>query len=200
MLLILWASAICLFVGVSCSSSASLPGTDEEHAYDALQRAADWNEIVQRYQQSPPQSLACRKVAQLAMFHLGRAGREAVYECLSDSHDVLTTETAALMMSDVYMQLGFVAMAQRAAFEGMVNVLDVKRNERALRRLTETALVMGQYELALKYISIVEDNFSSSEWVQTMRPMAMNPELIMQHPVFGKLRVEYEKQKDQFFL
>ena len=144
--------------------------------------------------------MAGRKVALLAWYRLGRGDRSTVFECLENAHEVLTTETAALMMSDVYMQLGMVAMAQRAAFEGMVNVSDMRLNERALRRLTETALVMGQYEVALKYLSIIDENYSSSDWVQQMRPMALHPELIRQHPVFNKLREEYEKTKDQFFM
>lgn len=197
----LFVAAVALLLSVGCSSpSEQLPGTDEERAYDALQRAAKWEEIVRKYQEQPAQSLACRKVALLAWYRLGRGDRTTAFECLENAHEVLTTETAALMMSDVYMQLGMVAMAQRAAFEGMVNVSDMRLNERALRRLTETALVMGQYELALKYLSIIDENYSSSDWVQQMRPMALHPELIRQHPVFNKLREEYEKTKDQFFM
>jgi hypothetical protein len=113
---------------------------------------------------------------------------------------VLSSEVAAMMMSDVYIQLGMVTMAQRAAFEAMVKRADVADCERPLRRLTETALVTGQYELASKYIAIVEKNFSSDDWVQTMKPLALHPELIRQHPVFNQLRENYEKTQDQFFL
>ena len=105
-----------------------------------------------------------------------------------------------MMISDVYMQLGMVTMAQRSAFEAMVKKDGVKDCERPLRRLAETALITGQYELALKYIAIVEQNFSSSRWVSEMRALALHPELIRQHKVFNKLRENYEKTNDQFFL
>ena len=105
-----------------------------------------------------------------------------------------------MMLSDVYIQLGMVTMAQRAAFEAMVKHADVTDCERPLRRLTETALITGQYELALKYIAIVEQHFSSADWVQTMRTLAMHPEQISRHPVFSKLRENYEKTQDQFFM
>lgn len=186
---------------ISCSSSTSrLDGTDEEREYDALQLKGKWEQIVEKSTKQPVQSLACHKVVRLAQYRLGQAGQDAVFECLADSHDVLTSELAAMMMSDVYIQLGMVAMSQRAAFEAMVKHGDVADCERPLRRLTETALVTGQYELASKYIAIVEKNFSSDDWVRMMKPLALHPELIRQHPVFNQLRENYEKTQDQFFL
>ena len=185
---------------LSCSSNTPLDGTEEERAYDVLQLNGKWEQIVDKNFHEPTHSLACRKVVRLAQYRLGQAGQDAVFECLSDSHDALSSELAAMMLSDVYIQLGMVTMAQRAAFEAMVKHADVTDCERPLRRLTETALITGQYELALKYIAIVEQHFSSADWVQTMRTLAMHPEQIRQHPVFSKLRENYEKTQDQFFM
>lgn len=182
------------------SSSVRLDGTEEERAYDVLQLNGKWEQIVEKNFHEPTHSLACRKVVRLAQYRLGQAGQDAVYECLSDSHDALSSELAAMMMSDVYIQLGMVTMSQRAAFEAMVKHADVADCERPLRRLTETALITGQYDVALKYIAIVEQHFSSADWVHTMRTMAMHPEQISQHPVFSKLRENYEKTQDQFFM
>lgn len=184
----------------SCSSNTPLDGTEEERAYDVLQLNGKWEQIVEKNFHEPTHSLACRKVVRLAQYRLGQAGQDAVFECLSDSHDALSSELAAMMLSDVYIQLGMVTMAQRAAFEAMVKHADVTDCERPLRRLTETALITRQYELALKYIAIVEQHFSSADWVQTMRTLAMHPEQISQHPVFSKLRENYEKTQDQFFM
>lgn len=186
---------------ISCSSSTSrLDGTDEEREYDALQLKGKWEQIVEKSTKQPVQSLACHKVVRLAQYRLGQAGQDAVFECLADSKMVLSSEVAAMMMSDVYIQLGMVMMAQRAAFEAMVKHGDVADCERPLRRLTETALITGQYEVALKYIAIVEQHFSSDDWVQTMRALARHPEQIDRHATFSKLRENYEKTQDQFFL
>ena len=188
-------------VAISCSSSSvRLDGTEEEREYDALQRKAKWEQTVEKSVKEPVQSLACRKVVCLAKLRLRQAGPDALYECLADSKMVLSSELAAMMMSDVYVQLGMVTMAQRAAFEAMVKKTDVVDCERPLRRLTETALITGQYELALKYIAIVEEHFSSDDWVREMKPLALHPELLRQHPVFNQLRENYEKMQDQFFL
>ena len=196
-----WLIGLVLIAAVSsCSSNTPLDGTEEERAYDVLQLKGKWEQIVEKNNHEPTSSLACRKVVRLAQYRLGQAGQDAVFECLSDSHEVLSSELAAMMMSDVYIQLGMVTMSQRAAFEAMVKHAGVADCERPLRRLTETALITGQYDVALKYIAIIEKNFSSSDWVETMRTMAMHPEQISQHPVFSKLRENYEKTQDQFFM
>ena len=192
---------VLLLLANGCSSSTSrFNGTDEERAYDALQLKGKWEQIVEKNAKEPTRSLACHKVVRLAQYRLGQVGQEAVLECLANSYEVLTSELAAMMMSDVYIQLGMAAMAQRAAFEAMVKHADVADCERPLRRLAETALITGQYELALKYIAIIEANFSDDDWVRTMRSMATHPEQILQHPTFSKLRENYEKTQDQFFM
>jgi hypothetical protein len=104
------------------------------------------------------------------------------------------------MMSDVYMQLGMVAMAQRAAFEAMVKMGDVKNCERPLRRLTESALIMGQTELTVKYASLLEEFSSSRKWARRMKQLARHPELIDEASGIGKLKKQYEHTEDTFFL
>ena len=120
-----------LFIVFGCSSTPRhFDGTDEESEYDALQLRGKWEQIVEKNRQQPTQSLACRKVVCLAQYRLGHTDQHVVKECLSDSREVLTSELAAMMMSDVYMQLGMVTMAQRAAFEAMVKKTGVKAAHR----------------------------------------------------------------------
>ena len=189
-------------MGSACSQQAGdeASGTEEELRYDAMQRNTQWEQIVAEAAEHPIQSQACHKVYRLAQYRLGQAGKEAILECLANSNDVLSSETAALMMSDVYIQLGMVNMAQRAAFEALVTTKSNKAKTRALQRLTETALVTTQYELAKKYISILEEDGNSDKWLKTVKPLVEHPELIDQHPVYQQLRQNHEKIEDQFFL
>jgi hypothetical protein len=182
------------------SSPTSLEGTDEEQEYDALQISANWEQIVEKSQQKQPQSLACRKVAVLALFHTGRIGSQALNDCLADSREVLTSPLAAMIMSDVYIQVGMVNMAQRAAFESMAKETDYKKNGRALRRLTECAIITGQNDLALKYTYLLEELDAHSKWALSMRRIALNPELLCEEPTYEQLKKTYEETTDQFFL
>ena len=155
-------TAVLMCCACTSGTSDEASGTDEEKRYDAMLRKTQWEKIVEEAAEHPIQSQACYKVLRLAQFRLGQAGKEAIMECLLNSRDVLSSETAALMMSDVYFQLSMVNMAQRAAFEALVTTKSANAKTRALQRLTETALVTGQYEIARKYISILEEEGSVS--------------------------------------
>ncbi len=120
--------------------------------------------------------------------------------CLQDSHGVLGSETAALMMSDIYIQLGMLNMARRAAFDAMVAMRSEKPNSRALKRLAEVALITGEYDLAKKYVQIGEENKDCRQWARTLKPLIDHPEKIAQHPTYLKLREIHDKKQDEFFL
>lgn len=190
----------CLFIFQPFNASSHLDGTQEEKEYDALQIKSKWQQILEKSQQQPPHSLACQKVVRLAQYRMNISGKEAIYDCLSDSRQVLTSPMAAMMMSDLYLQLGMTNMAQRAAFEAMVKTHDAKDNGRALRRLTETSIITGQYDLALKYISLLENYRTHRKWAREMRKIAEHPELLHQKPTYQNLKKIYEKTEDMFFL
>lgn len=184
----------------STDAAGSGVGTDEELRYDALQIKGQWADIVDEAAKHPIQSQACHKVLRLAQYRLGQAGNEAIMDCLSNSRDVLSSETAALMMSDVYIQLSMVNMSQRAAFEALVTTNSPETRTRALQRLTETALITSQYEVARKYIAILEEEGRVGKWLKDIKSLAEHPERIDQHPVYRQLRQNHEKVEDQFFL
>lgn len=175
-------------------------GTEEECRYDAMQLDGDWEGIVAEAEKSPVKSLSCHKVVLLAQFRLRQIDQNAVMECLANTKEALTSVTGAMMMSDVYMQLGFAALAQRAAFEAMVVTKNDKMKRRALQRLTETAIITKQYDVALKYISVLEEIGVNRQWLKTMKQMAEHPASIIQYPTFKNLQEQYAKGEDLFFM
>ena len=193
------AVACWLLLASSSPFAEKYSGTREERLFDKWQRQGRWDKIVSHSREHAVQSLACQKVALMAQWRQGNTSVD-LKECLTDSREVLTSQTAALMMRDSYMLLGMPAMAQRAAFDAMVKTNGKKLRERPLRRLVEAALVMNQPQLAMKYITILEDYSSSSEWAQSMKLLAQHPELIYHYPTLSKLRKSYENAQDAFFL
>ncbi|MGX8696249.1 MAG: DUF6057 family protein [Prevotella sp.] len=181
---------------------AILPGDNPyaaiEAEYDQMQRKGQWQQIVESSRQQPTQSLACQKVALLALWRMGKGSPRQLEACLADSRDVLSSETAALMMSDVYVQLGVVSMAQRAAFEALVTTHNDRTRLRALRRLAECAIITRQQDLARKYLFIIEQEYADSRaWAQSMRPLVTAPTLPGN---MQTLREYYENANDEFFL
>jgi len=102
-------------------------------------------------------------------------------------------------MSDIYMQMGLINMAQRAAFEAMESIPNHNKSGRALRRLTETAVATGQAEVAQKYLAILGETITLRKWAKGMRPLAINAESATQSPFYKKLRGIYSKSEDFFF-
>lgn len=189
------------FMFCGCQRTPELvSGTPEEQAYDLLLQKGKWADIVVMNRKQPTKSSACRNAVRLASWYLGQCSREELDLCLADSHGVLGSETSALMMSDIYMRLGMVNMARRAAFDAMVAMRSEKPNSRALKRLTEVAIITRENELARKYLLIGEQHSDCLLWTKKLRPLVEHPELIVNYPSYKKIREIHEKLKDDFFL
>lgn len=56
-----------------------------------------------------------------------------------------------------------------------------------LKRMALCALLNGEKALAEKYLTVISQVPLEKDFVETYRPMADNPELLAEHPVFGKV-------------
>ena len=173
-------------------------GTLEELEYDYLLRLGKWEGIVAKNQQSKTMILSCQNAVRIALWKTGRLAPEYLQNCLLNPKEVLSSRASAYMMSDIYMMLGQVGMAQRAAFEAMESIEDYDKSGRSLMRLTETSLITGHPEVALKYIRLLERTLFYRNWAKKMRPLAEHPELI-NGTVYGQLKQMYEKTENQLF-
>lgn len=174
-------------------------GTYEEIEYDYLQQQKQWGKIILLSEEEEPKSLACKNVVRLAKYYQKRISGEELKENMLHPDKVLTSGAAAMMMSDVYLHMGFVNMSQRAAFEVMMSSPNYNMSGRELSRLVETNLITGQYEVALKYISLLEHTLFYRSWAKQMRQLATNPELIKHSPKYGSLQEVYQQTVDVFF-
>ena len=177
-----------------------LGGTEEEMEYDYLIRKGDWTQIINKYNEQTPQSLACNSAAALAMFQTGQIDQQTLVLGVPMTKQALSGRSAAFIMSDIYMMTGIFSMSQRSAFEAMESIENYNKSGRSLVRLTECSLIYNQPEVALKYIAVLEKTIYYRRWAQKMRPLAEHPELIKDHPTFGRLRELCEKAPDTFFM
>ena len=180
-------------------SYACLDHNSEELEYDLMQRKGEWEQIIQKSDQSFPQSLACQYVVRMAKHQTDRIGDGDMFSDLALSNNAMSSMTSAYMMSDVYIYAGLVNMAQRASFEAMASIEDFSMSGRALQRLTETALITGQYRVARKYISILDKTVYYHDFAKRMKVLVDDPSLIEDHPIYGSLRKAYDQTKDVLF-
>ena len=175
-------------------------GTMEELEYDFLLRQGKWNQIVDKDQQNKTMLLSCQNAVRIALWKTGRLAPEYLQACVMDPKAALSSRASAYMMSDIYIMIGQVGMAQRAAFEAMEYIPNYNKSGRALKILTEISIITGQYTLAEKYLSILDETTFYRRWVRKMRPMLANPKLIEQDTFMKRSRDSYLKTKDYFFI
>ncbi len=167
--------------------------------YDYLQRQGKWAQIVEYSNQEAPPSKACQNTVRLALFMTRQTDEKTLFNTLETGRMVLTSRTAAFIMSDVYMQMGMVAMSQRAAFEAMESIEDFNKSGRSLQRLATTNLICGQYEVARKYLLLLERTLFYHSWAKQMLPLTEHPEMISRLPWFNKLQQMQKETKDRIF-
>lgn len=169
------------------------PKTIELLDYDLLVRGNRWDLIIQKAEkQCPdlPQSVCATNLALGMTNQMGRRagdfyqnGPEGLFPPFSK--DYFSTLTTA----EVYFQLGLINTAQRYYFEAMEAAPNYKKSCRCIRRLAETNLINGQYDVACKYLHILEKTLFYKKWAQ--RTLVMIEEeggTIEKHSLYGRLR------------
>ena len=173
-------------------------GSMEELEYDFLLRQGKWEEIVDKNQQNETMILSCQNAVRIALWKTRRLAPQYLEVCLMNHKESLTDRVSAFMMSDIYMMMGQVGMAQRAAFEAMESIDDYDKSARSLMRLTETSMITGRPEVALKYISLLERTLFYRSWAKKMRPLVEHPELL-KGTAYEQLKQTYEKTDNYLF-
>ena len=184
----------------------------EEMECDMLFRQGEWQQIISRFQQ--PESPAVRSAVLIAYHKTGQMSKQQLMNNLVvpvEQQSVFNignrqfvvsfgSVSSAFMVSDMAYQLYWTNIAQRAAFEAMEYIPNYNKSGRALKRLVETNIISGHYDVARKYIAILEKTTFYRKWAQSMRQYVDNPELIDSNAFFKDARKEYEHTADVFFI
>lgn len=186
-------------VGVCALPFYHLGSNEESMVYDYLQHQGQWTEIVAHSKQEPPPTKACQNAVRLALFMTKQIDESTLFSTLETGRMVLTSRTAAFIMSDIYMQMGMVSMSQRAAFEAMESIEDFNKSGRSLQRLATTSLVCGQYQVSRKYLLLLEKTLFYRSWARQMLALAEHPQLISSQPWLSRLQQMQKDTKDRIF-
>lgn len=173
---------VILLTVVSCSNrSVARMVADEE-----------WTSIVEHYSNSDDemriidvcwQNIALAETGQLAdsAFYFKQAGSSGL---IPDwDWDTVTGN----LLSRLAYSMGHIAMAQKMAFEANVSS-DSSYDPEAVRMLVRTNLIYGAWEVAGKYISLLEKDRNYSDWASRQRTFLHNDEAIDNDPEYGLKR------------
>ena len=181
---------------------------EEIMAYDYFCRTKQWDKIIERANLKSPSVPMTVTCLNLALYKTGQLPEKMFDYFQNGPEGLLPTFQRDFMIAAVsgepYYYLGFVNTAQRYAFESMEALPDFQKSVRSFKRLAETNLINGHYELADKYLYFLENTLFYRKWAKETRAYLYNEDKINAHPEWGEIRrfqtkVDFlfnEKEKD----
>ena len=89
-------------------------------------------------------------------------------------------------------------VAQRTVFEAQEAILDFQKSGRCYKRLAQTNLIIGSYEVARKYLSALQKTLFYRDWANETLPLLGDEQAIAKHPEYGRLR-KFACDKNYYF-
>ena len=160
--------------------------------YDFMARHQQWNRILETVNAEKPNNQIGVTVQNLALAmrgllvdHLFDYNQNGISGLLPD---VKEDATSPMPTAEAFYQLGMIYVAQRTVFEAQEAILDFQKSARCYKRLAQTNLIIGSYEVARKYLSALQKTLFYREWANETLPLLGNEEAIAKHPEYGRLR------------
>ena len=160
--------------------------------YDFMARHQQWNRILETVNAEKPNNQIGVTVQNLALAmrgllvdHLFDYNQNGISGLLPD---VKEDATSPMPTAEAFYQLGMIYVAQRTVFEAQEAILDFQKSARCYKRLAQTNLIIGSYEVARKYLSALQKTLFYREWASETLPLLGNEEAISKHPEYGRLR------------
>ena len=170
--------------------------------YDYLVRIGDWNAIIAKAEKRMPDLPMSVSATNLALGMTNQLGERAFDFYQRGTGGLLPkferNFATAQLTGEIYFNLGLVNTAQRFAFEAMEAIPNYNKSARVIKRLAETNLINGQYDVARKYLQMLEKTIFYRPWAQRTMAMLGDEKAINAHPLYGTMR-QYRLQDDLLF-
>ncbi len=170
--------------------------------YDYLVRVRDWNAIIAKAEKQTPDLPVSVSATNLALAMTNQLGDRAFDFYQRGSEGLLPqferNSAMTQLTGEIYFWLGLVNTAQRFAFEAMEAIPNYNKSARVVKRLAETNIINGQYDVARKYLQMLEKTIFYRSWAKRMMTMLGDEKSINEHPLYGTLR-QYRLQEDFLF-
>ena len=170
--------------------------------YDYLVRVGDWDAVIAKAEKQKPDLPMSVSATNLALGMTNQLGERAfdfyqrgIVGLLPQSERNFATTQ---LSGEIYFNLGLVNTAQRFAFEAMEAIPNYNKSGRVMKRLAETNLINGQYEVARKYLQMLQKTIFYRKWAQRMMTMLGDEKAINAHPLYGTMR-QLRLQDDLLF-
>ena len=198
-----WCEAVvCCAAVIGCPDLGYDAKKYELMEYDQLVRIRDWKGIIAKAEKQTPDLPMSVGATNLALAMTNQLGERAFdfYQRTSEGllprfeRNFATTQ----LSGEIYFYLGLINTAQRFAFEAMEAIPDYNKSARVIKRLAETNLINGEYDVARKYLQMLDKTIFYRPWAQQTLAMLSDETQINAHPIYGTLR-QYRLEDDFLF-
>ena len=193
---------LCIYTVIfqfACSQNLS---QEEIMMYDHHCRMKNWNKIIEAANRKSPTIPMTVSCLNLALYKTGQLPEKMFEYFQNGPEGLLPSFQRDFMIPTVggepYYYLGFVNTAQRFAFEAMEAFPDYQKSGRSIKRLAETNLINGNYEVASKYLFLLENTLYYRKWAKETRKYLYDDAKIATHPEWGEIR-RFQTEKDFLF-
>ena len=170
--------------------------------YDFMARHQQWNRILETISEEMPNNQIGVTVQNLALGMRGvlaeQGGKYRQNGIAGLLPDVDRDATSPLPTAEAFYQLGMINVAQRTVFEAQEAILDFQKSGRCYKRLAQTNLINGNYEVARKYLTALQKTLFYSDWANETMALLGNEKAIACHPEYGHLRKSAYKENFYF--
>ena len=170
--------------------------------YDFMACHQQWNRILETVSEEKPNNQIGVTVQNLALAmrglladHLFDFNQNGISGLLPD---VQSDATSPMPTAEAFYQLGMIYVAQRTVYEAQEAILDFQKSARCYKRLAQTNLINGNYEVARKYLTALQKTLFYREWANETLQLLKDEKAIANHPEYGRLR-QYVYDEDFYF-
>ncbi len=175
---------------------------EEVMTYDFLTRNENWEEVLKFAERKPPRNYLSLAMLNLSLAKTGQMGNRMFNY---DQHGInglflpFNKEyVAPVMGNEVFYHLGLTNASQEYAFESMETIPSMGKSARLIKRLAETNLINGQYNVSEKYLKLLEKTIFYRKWAKEALTYLGDEEKINNDPDWGEKR-RFMVKSDYFF-
>lgn len=195
-----WAAV--MLAGVTTVNKLQNQKRENIMAYDFMARNAQWNRIIQQAKLVAPRNQVASVALNLALSqrglladHLFNFPQHGIAGLLPNfANDYVSP----LVTSEAFYRLGLINTAQCFVFEAQEAIPDFQKSARCYKRLAETNLINGAYEVSRKYLLALQHTWYYRTWATETLALIADDEAVNAHPEYGTLR-RMRCKEDYFF-
>jgi hypothetical protein len=176
---------------------------EEWMRYDFMARMEMWNRIMMSADKNNPDNPTTVSCLNLALAKTGRMG-DHMFDYFQNGPEGLLPSftrsfTVPITTSEIFWHLGMVNTAQRYVFEGQEAIPDFQKSARCYKRLVQTNIVNGDYEVARKYLKALHNAVFYRRWADATLESLDAGDIFEKQPELARAKDLRLKEHDFLF-